>query len=325
MVSVSESAQRFQIASSILKYQGITFDTLEPLSGGFINSVFRVDEKFVLRFQRSNSERSRLKLECELVMALPDTIPVANLVVYGDFENHTYQLWQYVKGVLLADAWCEFNHAQRRVVIDEIIEALNALHEIKVNKFGMWCLGGPISDSWLDYLKGVFSICSQHMLSQPHCAIYGALVDEIDSQFHDLITPLQWSPQARLIHNDLHSTNIIVENGHLASILDWEIAIGGPVDLEWYKMEHFCRDPQSFGKQGDYSELWRMLTAEASDCYADDFPIKLNVYDLIGNWRSARFESENNYTSADKLLPSLVSSSQDILNGTVRRLPVKAR
>jgi aminoglycoside phosphotransferase (APT) family kinase protein len=62
------------------------------------------------------------------------------------------------------------------------------------------------------------------------------------------ISCLEYQTGAKLLHNDFHPKNIIVHEGRLAGIIDWECSQFGEADFELAHLFHWCIYPPEPGK-----------------------------------------------------------------------------
>lgn len=65
------------------------------------------------------------------------------------------------------------------------------------------------------------------------------IIDYIDNN----ISSLEYQAGARLLHNDFHPKNIIIHEGQLAGIIDWECSQFGEADFELAHLFHWCIYP----------------------------------------------------------------------------------
>lgn len=59
------------------------------------------------------------------------------------------------------------------------------------------------------------------------------------------INCLEYRTGAKLLHNDFHPKNIIVHEGRLAGIIDWECSQFGEADFELAHLFHWCIYPSA--------------------------------------------------------------------------------
>lgn len=183
-----------------------------------------------------------------------------------DSENRYMILMERVKGQTLEDAWSTLSETEKETIADQVAEALKQLRSFESTNMRD-IDQGPIYSGWLfgDPEKpfGPFSFDSElwdslrHRFHQPPMKVFPE---------HALENLRKRLPDCRpyvLTHGDLNSGNIVVENGKLAGILDWEYAGYFPVwweyvtlhigfseaDAEWKKLLRQRVEPHDDGKQ----------------------------------------------------------------------------
>jgi thiamine kinase-like enzyme len=108
-----------------------------------------------------------------------------------------------------------------------------------------------------------------------------------------------------LVHSDMNLTNILVENGKVSAILDFEFARQAPADYELQAIEAFCLYPNDWAEEGnevfctaDFANLIPLIRKH----YPDLFEIRnlrerLNVYHVYAalsnylEWRKANLST----------------------------------
>ncbi|KAJ6189814.1 kinase-like protein [Penicillium mononematosum] len=194
-------------------------------------------------------------------------IPVPTVLrEWVDNENRYMILMERVKRQTLEDAWPTLSQDEKETIADQVAAALGQLRSFE--SASMQDIDqGPIYSGWLfgDPKKpfGPFSSDSElwdglrHWLHQPSTKVFP---ERALAAFRKRL------PNCRpyvLTHGDLNLGNIMVENGRLTGILDWEYAGYFPVwweyvalhiglsetDAEWKKLVRQRIEPHDDGKQ----------------------------------------------------------------------------
>jgi aminoglycoside phosphotransferase (APT) family kinase protein len=323
MMPGAQGPDRTEAARRALAAHGIGFERLEPITSGLMNEVIRVDRAFVVRSTRHPAGHQRFKRECALVERLRQVVPVPRVIAVGSLGDASYQIWEHVAGEELCNVWPNLPSAGKDRLATELASALRRLHEIRFDDFGLLCFDGGQCPTWTDYLEREFEACLS-IVEAAHPPLSDQL-GPIGRFFREAAAACDWGPTAHLVHNDLLMTNVLVHEGRLAAILDWELATKGPIDVEVYKLEYFCRAPGIVGRSGDFHDLWERMIHEYPSLFsARDLPRRLDVCDLLSTWRSFRYfvETGNDPKSA---LPAALEASRRIMAGEGRRLEVPSR
>lgn len=197
-------------------------------------------------------DRERFTREAQIVAALPPSIPHATLIDSGSFEELTWTLHERVVGQVLGDIWLEMSEATLRDIIAQLSTALAALHA--------WT-PPPDVERLLTEHEQVVPLSTQNVVdvaliplpvprllqlieaarSLPH--VDGSVLDLLlertgELALSDPFTKL-WP---HVIHGDAVFTNVIVNHGRIAALLDFEWVRQGPRDLELMSLVRMLED-----------------------------------------------------------------------------------
>ncbi|MCL2462807.1 MAG: phosphotransferase, partial [Defluviitaleaceae bacterium] len=135
---------------------------------------------------------------------------------------------------------------QKHIIGKEIAQFLNGLHSVTGVSYdiGHYIPAVPgCKKSWKDghieyagLLKGGLSTLGLEAKSE--CAITKAF-----AFIYANIGSLEYQTGAVLLHNDFHPKNIIVRDGRLAGVIDWECSQFGEPDFELAHLFHWCAYP----------------------------------------------------------------------------------
>ncbi|SPQ27121.1 81c509fc-c53d-4c7b-a85a-e31d40a780a4 [Thermothielavioides terrestris] len=155
------------------------------------------------------------------------TIPVPHVYEFSP----TSITMDYVEGSTLQEAWNGLSEAEQTAICAELRDYLGQLREIKGSYIGAFGRGpavdsrhfafegGPFATEaeWNDFLlEGLVKTCPPVMRSMVHSQL---------RTDHDIV----------LTHGDLVATNILVRDGHIVALIDWERAGFYPEYLEMVK------------------------------------------------------------------------------------------
>ncbi|KAK4150229.1 kinase-like domain-containing protein [Chaetomidium leptoderma] len=155
------------------------------------------------------------------------TIPVPRVHA----STHTSITMDFIEGITLQKAWNNLSDAERATVSAQLRDYLNQLRAIKGTCIGAFG-GGPAVDSrrfsfeggpftteaeWNDFLlEGLVAKCPP--------AIRSIVLSQLRTD-HDIV----------LTHGDLAATNILIRDGNIVAIIDWERAGFYPEYLDLLK------------------------------------------------------------------------------------------
>ncbi|CAG8026200.1 unnamed protein product [Penicillium salamii] len=207
--------------------------------------AWSLGSKFILKERSSappNFERANLQF-----LSSKTTIPIPQTVQEWTEDDGTYfQIMNRMKGQPLSEAWPTMSQTDKERVASQTAEYLKQLQELHSDR--MESLGGqPLYDAFLfppKYGVGHGPFSSDDELWAEMSKSLTHVQEEVRVKLRER---LPTAAPYTFTHGDLTDVNIMVEDGHLVGIIDWEAAryfpawwefaalsIGlGQVDVEW--------------------------------------------------------------------------------------------
>lgn len=257
-----------KLFEDILEEQSII--NLVPIDSGCRTTNYVVEtnnskRKYILKifFQQEQN----YKKEIELLNRLRNKfIPVPKLYKFARhkvIENREYAIYQYIEGKTIGHAIREGYRLEENF-IRQIARSLAKIHSYKFDKIGFL-------DNNLNVIEEMPPLASWYenfMGDMAKKRLGKTVADKIAIMIENnekILTKLD--SDARLVHGDFQGTNIIIENGKLAGILDWEFAMAG----------HPLGDIGQFFRYEEYfsKNLVQIFEYEYN---------KVSDYKLTGNW-----------------------------------------
>lgn len=236
--------------NEVLKTQNITADKVELYYKKDQCLAYLIDCKYIMRISKSGSNEHRKQKRVHTVSNVPK--------VYSDgsfsFSGQTchYSVSDYVQGEELYGVLQELTEEQQISIGRDIAEFLTELHSITGSSYDIGHYIPTIPEygrSWkeghkeyAEYLRKALS--EMEIDSESEKAVSAAL-EYIDTN----IDCLDYQTGARLLHNDFHPKNIIVNNGKISGVIDWECSQFGEEDFELAHLFHWCIYPPDQGKE----------------------------------------------------------------------------
>ncbi|KAE8151617.1 kinase-like domain-containing protein [Aspergillus avenaceus] len=161
------------------------------------------------------------------------TIPVPTIVEDWEEDNGRYfSLMKRVPGVPLSDLWTVMTMDEKENIAKQTANCLMQLRELHSDK--MQSLGGkPIFSSFLfpngDHLPHGPCSSDDELWAGMELALEG-VPEAVRQRFRKRMPP---AAPYTFTHGDLTSVNIMVDDGNLAGIIDWEAAGYFPVWWEY--------------------------------------------------------------------------------------------
>jgi aminoglycoside phosphotransferase (APT) family kinase protein len=203
------------------------------------NEVWLVGD-FVIRIAAEASTR-RLVYEQEVVARLPREVRHPGVIHTGRAPFGQWCLMRRVPATPLAHQWLELNEAQRYGAVLSLARALRAIHGVDSSGLEPPFLAEgslecshqlPVDRLWrlVDQLRSTRAIDPGLLLAAT------ALVDTAEAVL---------GPQpATLVHGDFHLENVLVADGVVQAVIDFEFARAGWPELDLEVLLRFCEEPQ---------------------------------------------------------------------------------
>jgi aminoglycoside phosphotransferase len=236
-----------KIIQLICQKEGLKGADIQPLSGGQVNQVLRIDGEFVLRIGAREGALARLSRETELMRSLVGEIPVPEILAFGQQEGRVYQVQRFVPGKKLYLVWKDLSPAAQDSIAAELAGYLKRLNRRPFANFGNADDENLPARSWSDFLSADF----QHTLDEIkalNIRMVPGFIELAVDYFEAHRSVLQDGVPV-LIHGDLTLVNILVDQGKISALLDFEHAMRAPMDYELEATEAFCLYPNDWAEE----------------------------------------------------------------------------
>ena len=221
---------------SLLKEAGVDpVDTVEELTEGTFNTVYRLGTDLILKFSPDpdapvlSHEQDLIHTEAEFYRAAHGKAPVPEVVHTGD----DYLLMTALPGTTMQSAGI-VGPARARLR-RELGGIVASLHEVTGTGFGYPQKGlvATWSDAFLAMVDDVLADAERYavVLPRPAAQIWQLVLDRA-TLLNEVQTP-------RLIHFDLWDGNILVEDGRITGLVDGERAFWGDPVAEFVSLTLF--------------------------------------------------------------------------------------
>jgi aminoglycoside phosphotransferase (APT) family kinase protein len=224
-------------------------------------------------------DRKRLLKEAQVMASLPLSIPHPRVREWGMNESFSWMLTDYVPGATLASVWATTAPDQLRAFVLQFAHVLRTLHEwtppTDITALLDDCQGQEANDALA--LVGRCAIPlpvsrTRHLISfaQSMPFVDERLLDAVDERLLDLAACHSGEAQPQvMLHGDAAPVNVMVRNGHLQALLDFEWAGLGARDLELVSPLHWI------GLQSSEQSAHQLL-----EWLREGYPELFNVPDL---------------------------------------------
>jgi aminoglycoside phosphotransferase (APT) family kinase protein len=238
------------IARLICERENLPFEELAPLQGGQVNAAYQVGKSRVLRLARE-AEGQRLQREARLLRELAGMIPVPEVLAVGRLEGVEYQVSRLAPGIPLHRIWTRLSALEQDRVAAQLAESLQALHALSHSRFGLLAEPQEHKPTWRELLVARFQRSAVTLRRLP--GVFPAqILDAVEAHFlsRQGILEAESAANPALVHHDLWPGNILVEEGKITAILDFEFATWAPPEYELVLIEQLCLYPNAFVEPG---------------------------------------------------------------------------
>lgn len=292
-----------ELVRSICAQEGLPCRTIQVETGGQVNQVFLVDGQYIVRVGGRADALTRLKHETELLQSLEGKIRVPKVYAFGQVADFVYQIQQFIPGQKLYRVWKDLSPDAQETIADELAETLKVIHSLPAPFFGDGRPGSQPYTTWEDYLAAGFYQTLAEFEALGIRMAPGMLelaVDFFESHRHVLE-----GGRPALVHGDFTLVNLLVDNGRLAALLDFEYSLHAPFDYELYALELFCLYPNDYAEEGheiyctaDFAGLFPLLRKYYPALFeAPNARERLDVYQVYATlgshlgWRKANLST----------------------------------
>ena len=221
---------------------------LQPIATGHFNSSFFVslgNRQLVLRIAPSSEsgllfyERRMMHQEPALHRLLLErtSVPVPQVIAFDPTHqiiSRDFILLERLRGRPLS----ETSRVNVNQVFRQIGESLAQVHAITASQYGYLGEHHPMvpQETWADAFRVMWSLLLEDIRSTGHynsdeVTHMRALLDRHLSLFSRPVP-------ASLLHMDVWSQNILVDNGKLSGLIDWDRALWGDPEIEFAVLDY---------------------------------------------------------------------------------------
>lgn len=251
---------------------------IEKINVGFTNTIYDVDNKFIIKICTNIHNEENFKKEIEFYKSNINNDLIPKLYYSSTDKKeipYFYEIIEKVEGVTLYNVWHTFSEEQREDVIRQVCDAMKIMHSNKGKSY-----------NWIEYLKNIFiPLFEQAKEKKIFDDEQINLLENVYRCFEQYLE----SNEFVLIHNDLHFDNIFINNGTI-KIIDFERAIYAPKDFELDILYRMIRKPWKFASEEteeytnekDYSNIMTYIEKYYPELInIDNLYKRLAIYDMI--------------------------------------------
>lgn len=284
----------------VLEANNIGAGEIRKFWGNEDTAAFLVDGKYVFKTSKTNFSEAAKLARAKLIRLVPK-IHLSGSFFVLDCEYY-YLMVDYVQGEELWSAAHNLSDDCKYGIGKEIALFLDELHQIRAEAYDIGHYI-PTVPGWKKTWKEghlEYAAILQNGLSEKDLgAECRAAVLKAFEYIYANIGCLEYQAGARLLHNDFHPKNIIVNEGRVAGVIDWECSQFGEADFELSRLFDWCVYPEDYLSGGRNLEvllrgvLENLHSVSGVPCLAE----RLTIYQLEHElnqliWQGGKRESE---------------------------------
>lgn len=300
------------LVQAICSRENITVETLRRLSGGQVNQVFLVNDQYIIRAGAREDAYLRLQREADLLQRLAGSLPVPRILALGEIDGQAYQIQQYMPGQKLYQVWGRMSPGQQEQIAREFTGYRKTLAAQKFSEFGYYYEAKGRADTWAGYFSAKFQDTLAE-IDRLNLRMAPGFVDLAVEYFSAHQSSLE-DGAACMVHGDLWPGNILIDQGHITALLDFEFALQAPQDYELLKIEDFCLYPNDYAEEdnenycaADFAGFCQLLQNHDAELFQTPrlherlslYHIEAALNDYLG-WRKANLAAIPPETMAAK-------------------------
>ncbi len=193
--------------------------SVEEINAGFNNSIFCVNDKFIIKVYGNESKEDLFDVEAQFYLSNQDNQHIPKFYRYDKSKNvvpYVYEIIEKIQGKSVYYFWYKMSEQEREKFIQELVPILKDIHSKEY----------PAYD-WANFIK-------ENVLSYFHQSIdmFGYEEKDLISKSLKLYDEVLSDNRFCLIHNDLHFDNILLDDNHQIILIDFNNSFVAPFDFD---------------------------------------------------------------------------------------------
>jgi aminoglycoside phosphotransferase (APT) family kinase protein len=223
----------------------IEIEAIESIVGSFNKKIFFINNEFLLRVSGAT-----MTLEQEKFRRVASLEFVPTILHVGVHERDAGQVFYTLLTLLPGDdfvnSYSETTLSQQMQLGKDLAKFLDHLNAFTGEYFDIGLYLPSIAKfggTWRDGHQKYWDVLKQESSS---ILLTAESIQVFDQAFHYLmasVDALEYQTGPNLLHNDFHPRNILLVEGKLSGVIDWECSQYGETDFELCHFVHWCLYP----------------------------------------------------------------------------------
>lgn len=282
------------------------YKEVKKLNIGFTNTIYTVDDKFVIKICTNPNNEEKFKKEIYFYNNKENDL-IPKLYYFNtnkDKVPYIYEIIEKIDGDSLFDVWHTFSEYEREKVIEQLCVGMKVFHSNKGNKYD-WVK--KTSDLYINLYNKVKEL---KLFSEDELK----LLNEAYNRFPEFLN----SDEFVLVHNDLHFDNIFYKDGRI-KLIDFERSLYAPRDFELDIIYRMVRKPWKFAneenekytKKEDYENIMHYIEKYYPQIFlVNDLSERLAIYDIV-----YYLKQYIEYPLINELKENILNAAMIVVNG----------
>jgi aminoglycoside phosphotransferase (APT) family kinase protein len=249
----------------LFRGHGIEVTGITCLTGSFQKDIVLVNDAYVVR--QSKTEMGEEQERFRRIEHLPFVPKIVFSSSIGSPDEIFYEVLNMLPGVDFVDAVSDMTTREQALLGRAVAAFLDELHSIPGPAYDIGHyvpLMPHFSGSWQEGHSAYWEYLERGIDQLEVTPKGKQVVAESFLRMRSLGDALAAQSGPSLLHNDFHPKNIIVDNGALSGVIDWECSQFGEPDFEMCHVVHWCQYPPRPGL--DFKPFLSSLLASAPGC-----------------------------------------------------------
>jgi aminoglycoside phosphotransferase (APT) family kinase protein len=259
----------------------IKIQDLHSVTGSFGKKIFFINHEYLLRVSAT-----AMALEQEKFRRVAALNFVPKILHTGALEREDgpiyYTLLTLLPGDDFIHAYPETTQAQKKQLGVDVAGFLDRLHELHAAHYdiGLYVPALPgFCGTWREGHQKYWGILKQQSEKLPLKP--GSIpVFQSAYRFLESASPaVDFQSGPKLLHNDFHPKNLLLDHGKFSGVIDWECSQFGEADFELCHLIHWCGYPPE--PHLDFRSFLRAYFEAAPACTCvPDLARRLTIYQI---------------------------------------------
>jgi aminoglycoside phosphotransferase (APT) family kinase protein len=249
----------------LFRAHGIEVSGIRCLVGSFQKDIVFVNDAFVVR--QSKTEMGEEQERLRRIEHLPFVPRIVFCDSAGSQDKTFYEVLDMLPGIDFIDAVSGMTTQQQALLGQAVAAFLDELHSISGPTYDIGHyipIVAHFSGSWREGHHEYWKYLEQGIDQVEVGGDGRRVIDESFQRLRSLGDALVAQSGPSLLHNDFHPKNILVDNGALSGVIDWECSQFGEPDFELCHLIHWCDYPPRAGL--DFRPFLGSLLAASPTC-----------------------------------------------------------